>query len=72
MTDQFCPQVKDRVPASKCNMCNKDVVGRAGYCCKYIDCLNTCDYKHKESCTGYKEAMALRNLTEAAKKAKKN
>lgn len=72
MSLQHCPQVHDLVTAAKCNVCNKDVVERTHYCCKYISCILTCDFKDKEDCSGYKEAVKLRELTAKVKKTKKN
>ena len=62
MKQQFCPQVGDFVPADKCNACNKELVGRTGYCCTYISCLETCDYREKESCPTYIQKMLERGL----------
>ena len=50
---QFCPQVNDEVTSAKCNACNTDLVRRTGFCCKYINCLTTCDYKGKDTCATY-------------------
>lgn len=72
MSSQHCPKVNDQVPATKCNTCNKDLVERTKYCCKYICCIQTCDFKGKEFCVGYKEALKLRQLVAEAKKTKKN
>lgn len=55
--NQFCPQVGGEVSQVKCNACNIDLVGRTGYCCKYISCLTVCDYREKDSCETYKQKL---------------
>jgi hypothetical protein len=61
MNDQFCPQVNDVVPKDKCNKCNTDLVAKVKYCCKYINCLTTCDYAQKEFCETYREKLLAKN-----------
>jgi hypothetical protein len=62
MSKQYCPQIDDMVPVRKCNRCNVDLVGRTKYCCKYINCLTTCDYARKESCTTYQQKLAIEKV----------
>lgn len=69
MPDQYCQRVRDTVPKRKCNACNKDLVERTGTCCRYISCIDTCDYKGKEGCKDYRAAVA-RRLAEETKKRK--
>ena len=58
MPDQYCKRVDDVVPKRRCNECNKDLVTNTGTCCKYINCIHTCDYKHKEQCKDYRAEVA--------------